>query len=225
MKKGDQLKWQILQHAVELFEENGYVETTTRMIAERANVGRGHLYYYFKKKEDVMRELTSIFFKKIRYFVEQETGLQINDPFLFFSFIIRCHAHFVEDGDYFKTMFIEQNVYDLNYVMGCESYYEILKQLVEETEMTLDEDDLRNSIEIGLMVFNLLMTKKLNGYEIDIDEIPDRVLRHSLLDIEVEPAYIESINKKSRDYFNQMDYEALSVLIYRSDYEEIVKFI
>ncbi|WP_025683581.1 TetR/AcrR family transcriptional regulator [Paenibacillus maysiensis] len=35
----------------------GYSITTIRQIAEAAQIGRGHLYYYFKKKEDILLHL------------------------------------------------------------------------------------------------------------------------------------------------------------------------
>jgi len=225
MSKGERFKWEILKHAVELFEEHGYVDTTTRMIAERAEVGRGHLYYYFKKKEDMMRELTHIFFRKIVYFIREEMDIQIDEPFLYFSFMIRCHTHFVMKGDYFKSMFDEQKVFDLSHVMGCESYFEEIEKLALKQGLNWNDIELKNSIEIGLLIFNHYMTKKLNGYDIETDEIPDMVLKHALLDFEYTAEEVENINQQSRVYFDQMDFEALSVLVYRSDYEEIIKFI
>jgi AcrR family transcriptional regulator len=47
----------VLQAAIECYEECGYDETTTAMIAERAGVAVGTVYGYFKDKRDIVLEL------------------------------------------------------------------------------------------------------------------------------------------------------------------------
>ena len=44
----------ILLVSTNLFINQGYDKTTIRQIAEAAGIGRGHLYYYFRKKEDIL---------------------------------------------------------------------------------------------------------------------------------------------------------------------------
>jgi AcrR family transcriptional regulator len=50
-QKGDQTKALILETALEIFQERGYEQTTTRVIAAKANVSLGNAYYYFRSKE------------------------------------------------------------------------------------------------------------------------------------------------------------------------------
>lgn len=50
-------KSSILQAAYELFIENGYDNTSLKMIAERAGVARGHAYYFFESKESLFDEV------------------------------------------------------------------------------------------------------------------------------------------------------------------------
>ena len=40
----------ILKISTKLFLDQGYDNTTIRQIAEASGIGRGHLYYYFRKK-------------------------------------------------------------------------------------------------------------------------------------------------------------------------------
>lgn len=51
----------ILRISTELFLKQGYDKTTIRQIADCCGIGRGHLYYYFRKKEDILIHI----FKKI----------------------------------------------------------------------------------------------------------------------------------------------------------------
>ena len=48
------LEKNILRVSTELFLNQGYENTTIRQIAEASGICRGHLYYYFKKKEDIL---------------------------------------------------------------------------------------------------------------------------------------------------------------------------
>jgi AcrR family transcriptional regulator len=47
----------LIEAALELFAENGFHGAPTSMIAERAGVGVGTIYRYFKGKDELIREL------------------------------------------------------------------------------------------------------------------------------------------------------------------------
>ncbi|WGX77145.1 helix-turn-helix domain-containing protein [Paraclostridium bifermentans] len=47
----DDIRNTIILEASKLFIQQGYTKTTIRQIAQVCNLGRGHLYYYFKKKK------------------------------------------------------------------------------------------------------------------------------------------------------------------------------
>lgn len=53
----DSTKHKILTAAVELFFEQGYEETTTRQIIQKAGVLNGSLYYFFKGKENILESI------------------------------------------------------------------------------------------------------------------------------------------------------------------------
>jgi AcrR family transcriptional regulator len=52
-RKDDRLK-QIARTAVTLFYKNGYLQTSTRQIAEACGISQSNLYYYIKSKEDFL---------------------------------------------------------------------------------------------------------------------------------------------------------------------------
>lgn len=45
---------EIMQAALSLFVEKGYINTTTQDIIDRVKISRGLLYYHFKNKEDIL---------------------------------------------------------------------------------------------------------------------------------------------------------------------------
>lgn len=53
-------KERLLESAKELFSKKGYHETTVDEIVEKANLSKGAFYFYFKKKEDILKELVHI---------------------------------------------------------------------------------------------------------------------------------------------------------------------
>jgi AcrR family transcriptional regulator len=54
---GAQTRERILAVAQELFTRNGYDKTSLRDIAERLEITKAALYYYFPRKEDILLEL------------------------------------------------------------------------------------------------------------------------------------------------------------------------
>lgn len=68
----NELQEKVLQEALTLFFEKGYEKTTTREIAERAGIERGHLYYYYKKKEDLLFGWYNQFLSIIQEAVEEK---------------------------------------------------------------------------------------------------------------------------------------------------------
>lgn len=45
---------EIMEAALSLFTEKGYLNTTTQDIIDKVNISRGLLYYHFKNKEDIL---------------------------------------------------------------------------------------------------------------------------------------------------------------------------
>ncbi len=62
----DSRKKEILRTASYCFYEIGYEKTTMREIARRMNATTGVLYTYFKKKEEILKELQNIMIERIK---------------------------------------------------------------------------------------------------------------------------------------------------------------
>ncbi|MCP3178041.1 TetR/AcrR family transcriptional regulator [Desulfuromonas sp. KJ2020] len=66
--KKEQKRRALLQAALELFAENGFNGASTALIAERAGVASGTLFFHFKSKEELIHSL----FKEIREKIDTE---------------------------------------------------------------------------------------------------------------------------------------------------------
>jgi AcrR family transcriptional regulator len=54
---GNPRRAQIIEIAAELFDRDGYHDTTMQAIADQAGVRKASLYYYFRSKDDILAEL------------------------------------------------------------------------------------------------------------------------------------------------------------------------
>lgn len=83
MDKGDK-RSAILRAALELFAEKGFHGAPTSLLAERAGVGVGTIYRYFKDKDELIRELYRELHTEARLqvFVEIRADLPVRDRYL-----------------------------------------------------------------------------------------------------------------------------------------------
>ncbi len=65
--KMEKKRKRLLECALDLFSEKGYINTPVREIIDRSGYGTGTFYKYFNNKEDVLKTLLSNFFEEIVY--------------------------------------------------------------------------------------------------------------------------------------------------------------
>jgi AcrR family transcriptional regulator len=61
VKSASDTKTRVLETALDLFNQNGVVETTTNHIAAALGMSPGNLYYHYRNKEEIVRALFSQF--------------------------------------------------------------------------------------------------------------------------------------------------------------------
>ncbi|MGN0339154.1 MAG: TetR/AcrR family transcriptional regulator [Lachnospira sp.] len=88
MSKGEQTSQKILHAARELFYKTGFEATTSRAIAEKANVNLGLLNYYFKSKNEIGRQIYSAIRRQLDANMNKyESSLSEVESFIFSSAI------------------------------------------------------------------------------------------------------------------------------------------
>jgi len=88
---------QILQAALDVFSEKGYEKTTMDEIAERAELSKGILYYYFQNKEDLFYELIAREAEKY-YTSAYELIKDVNNHREFFSRLFQFHISYFQEN-------------------------------------------------------------------------------------------------------------------------------
>lgn len=110
---------EIMDAAMLLFMEKGYVNTTTQDIVDKVNISRGLLYYHFKNKEDILYCLVERYSEKllrdIHVIVNDDDKTAIEKIRAFIdATIISTDNVSAEGTELQKTVDLEENRYMLD---------------------------------------------------------------------------------------------------------------
>jgi AcrR family transcriptional regulator len=87
MKKGDEIRTRILNAAEKLFTEKGFDNTTTRDIAQNSDLQHGNLYYYYKRKDDILLDILKL--RMVSMFKFLGDRIESDDLFLMYPVFLR----------------------------------------------------------------------------------------------------------------------------------------
>lgn len=204
------LEEQIIKKSFNLFLINGYEKTTIRQIAEAVGIGRGHLYYYFKKKEDI---LLFIYRKILNKIYELISNHDMNDTELLLNYAItQCL--------YTYTIVRYQNLFRI-YIEASKvpvikkEYINILIDLFEkkaaETHYKVSEKDIYISVAMGCAGEEELLRRYYNKeIDLDIEDIIKSVIstRLILLNI-IDKKEVDEIVYNAIDIANKLNIDEL----------------
>ncbi len=100
-------KDRLLQSAKELFSQKGYHETTVEEIVHRAGLSKGAFYFYFKSKEDILKELILIMSERMIKDLEQKVHSEGSVEELLKACVSDFFRMFYEDKEIAYIFFYE----------------------------------------------------------------------------------------------------------------------
>ena len=127
----------ILQAALELIAERGFHECPMSLIAEKAKVGSGTIYIYFKNKDELIKEVHLMLERKIlsvvhEYYPEgrdvRERLLHIGRTVILYMINNPVHFRFVEQ--YFNSPYGES--LQRERIFGKNAEFDIFRKVIEE---------------------------------------------------------------------------------------------
>lgn len=166
----------ILDAAIELFLEKGYSKTTTREIAEASGMERGHLYYYYRKKEDILFDWYMRLLTRIDDAVMEKYG-KIDDPYLLVSiFDVVFYRYFFGDSkrtELFVSVLSNRHLCRMKADKTCEFY----QKLFESSGADISEEDTRQLLSVIIGTEGELIYDKENGaITLDYEQIIDKII-------------------------------------------------
>ena len=108
MKKSNK-RDDVLQAALEIISEHGFHRSPMSMIAEKAGVGAGTIYCYFKSKDELIIEINRILEEKMLLVMEKNYPFNKDIKKRFFHLYKTVFTYFINHPVHFR--FLEQYFY------------------------------------------------------------------------------------------------------------------
>ena len=196
---------QIIKKSFNLFLVNGYEKTTIRQIADSVGIGRGHLYYYFKKKEDILLFIYKTILNKIYELISNH---HMNDSELLLNYAVtQClYTYTIVRYEKLFRIYIEASK-----VPVINLLIELFEKKALETHYNVKEKDIYISVAVGCAGEEELLRRYYNKeIGLDIEDIIKSVLltRLFLLDI-IDKKEVYEIVDNAIDIANNLNIDEL----------------
>lgn len=175
----------ILSACVELFSEQGFSNTSTSQIAERAKVAEGTIYKHFGTKENllyatVLPMFSSLFLQESQKMLSKEKTADYPEHFetMLHQFLFD-HFHFFNTNYQMLKIFVMEMLYQEE--MGKKLFALIPRTLVQEINQSLDHYKMKgqivdwdNQVIIRLLFSNILNYVMLRHTILSTNEVDDQ---------------------------------------------------
>ncbi|MBC8631743.1 TetR/AcrR family transcriptional regulator [[Eubacterium] tenue] len=195
----DNIRNLIIQKASALFLKQGYTKTTIRQIADACNLGRGHLYYYFKKKEEIVLYLYKNLIEKIYAYIIDHPNKYI-DPLLSYAITQYIYIKVIATNDDFFRMYIEASeIYSIR-----KEYLKTLSDILNSNLKKLDYDFKKQDINLSLIIGSagedtLLRRFYKKDIDLNLDEIIESTIKTRLLLLNINHEKVNEIILKTKE--------------------------
>lgn len=195
----------IIEEASKLFIKQGYKKTTIRQIAEVCNLGRGHLYYYFKKKEEIVLYLYKYLIEKIYTHISKPSNKSI-DPLLSYAITQYIYIKVIVTNDAFFRMYIEASEIDSVRKEYLKTLGDILKSNLSELNFNFKKEDINLSIMIGSAGEDELLRRFYkNDIDLNLDQIIESTIKTRLLLLNISHEKVNDIILKTKKETKNMN--------------------
>ncbi len=170
-----QTKNNILQKAIELFNENGTASVSMNALAESLGISAGNLQYHYRSKEDVIRAILEEMFKQFDVIYRPVEGIFTLDTLrqmmrLNFNLVWKYRFFYRELAVLLRNDKILALRYREIQDVRLNEQEMLIKQLAASGEVKgdLSPEELRNVVLIGMMVGNMWLSYiESVGHKID----------------------------------------------------------
>lgn len=205
MRKDNDVYNRILEIAFDLFREKGYEATTTREIADLAGISRGHLRYYFGKKEELFYSYFSELRGQAWHKIESQCSSE-EDPRLFALLLLRSYTELICTFSSVKDLETLQG-YDI--ICKYENHSDVMTEMIckfsEKRGLTVDRDKLSSSVEIADIIMYKFTFDLVNQHQenLTMEDIWRSAARHGLFAYGVDSKEIDSLIKAAALYIEK----------------------
>jgi len=187
-KKKKIMRDKIIDAASELFFLNGYENTTTDQIAQKADIGAGTLYNYFKSKAEIFMEIFAEEFEddeaivEIKeYSIECVADIILSYVIVHIEKIMNFNKNILKDlivatfGMHKKNPKLFRKLIDMDYKMMDK--FSVLLDRLKEKKILSDEINTKDAVELIYSAMAYEFFIYLYEDDKNIDEIKENIRR------------------------------------------------
>ena len=201
------LRRRIIEKSSKLFLTQGYNKTTVRKIAEDCGIGRGHLYYYFKKKEDILLFIYRDFLEKIYEYISNNNNIGSN-AMVRYAISQYLYTYIIVNSNSLFRIYIEASKVDAI----RKEYVSILIDLFNKKglnkEYKFNEEDIYLSMTIGCAGESELLNYEKNC-SLTLDDIVKSTIMTRLLLLHIDYNKINNIIEEAINIINNLDLDSI----------------
>ena len=198
IERGKTQKENILKSAYQLLMEKGYNLTTTREIADAAQIKRGLLHYYYRQKEDILTDLyADLLSGMLRYLVDvnkiAESGFIYIAIFdLFYYKVISAHQYLN------KTIADVLTSHSLKKIK-IEKTMALYQKVCSDFKIPISDKDLFLPTAVAIGAESELLLDIMDG-ELDMsyDELAETIIKLEFLMLRVDDQKIRELIADAR---------------------------
>ena len=202
-EKGKEAAAQILEAAKEEFYSNGYIKTTIKSITDRNSVYPSWVTYYFKTKNDLVKELYLELYEKIDKRIEESDCIIPNK--LLFQFVrMRIIYKVLFYDEPTKAFFYELNKKGMSFDITGESMMNYYKEIANEFNLAVSMDEL----EVLMRMSNVSRIDFFVNYaegrypNIELEDAYSMLERFVPLSLRIDTATVDSLLLTSIHFAN-----------------------
>ncbi|MGB9812919.1 MAG: TetR/AcrR family transcriptional regulator [Thermovenabulum sp.] len=182
-EKQEEKRSSILEAAASIFSNKGYPNTKMQDIAEKAGIGKGTIYQYFKSKKHLFRQVIkegmNFYLNGIKNEIKGYSDLkEILKVIVKFSFsFMEKHGHVLRMIASHRSI-VDENTMKWIYDRKTKVISLISKIIAENTEKTpqnVNDINLAAYCFFGMMI-SVIQEKVFHNREFDIEEVSEKIV-------------------------------------------------
>lgn len=197
INNNEKIRKNILDKSAQLFLSQGYEQTSIRQIAEVAGMLKGNLYYYFRKKEDILLCLFQDSIKSL--YSELLTIIDDVNPFICYAVMIRTYMHILDENRALLKIYIDASKVPTLRLAFFNILNQVFNDLIMHSQFSFCEDKLYISTLASASVEAEMVSQYANG-NVSMENVVSTVVRVKLSLLNIEPKTIDKIIETSSHY-------------------------
>lgn len=206
----------ILYNAKSLFYKKGIAGTTIKEIAELSEDPVSLVHYYFKKKEDIVKQIYLDFLGNIDLFVYSSLYTDTAEPSVLLAHTVTQLIYYsIIMNDPRNMRIYQESLANHSNAEILNTYIEhVYRKIIDELELEMPEDTFRSFVSIDFGGRRELLNQYYNGeLKLSQPELVLTLIRIFPLMAGMSQTEVDHVCKKALEIFHTLDFKKLRFLI------------